>query len=168
MHADPDASQFVNWRENVNRFFIESPAPLERRFGKLTMKGCHFLKSKYHSLSTVFEGSGYHQLDRHSDEFLLSLKQIGANHVLEPVTHLKGSHYAGQICGTLWGVFFWRLSHVTFGESSSLELIWKNGFCGCGLCEIHIPDGVDRLPRDAGPEDSRVLKACLSAGHQVT
>ena len=34
------------------------------------------------------------------------------------------------------------LSRVTFGESSSLKLIGKEAFCGSGVRESHIPDGV--------------------------
>ena len=37
------------------------------------------------------------------------------------------------------------LSRVTFGESSSLKLIGKEAFCGSGVVEIHIPDGVEKL-----------------------
>ena len=38
-----------------------------------------------------------------------------------------------------------NLSHVTFGESSSLKRIGKKAFYGTGLRDIHIPDSVEEL-----------------------
>ena len=37
------------------------------------------------------------------------------------------------------------LSRVTFGESSSLKLLGKGAFCGSGVVEIRIPDGVEEI-----------------------
>ena len=39
----------------------------------------------------------------------------------------------------------WRLSRVTFGESSSFELIGREAFYGSAVVEIHIPDAVEKL-----------------------
>ena len=41
-----------------------------------------------------------------------------------------------------------NLSRVTFGESSSLNLIGNGAFCESGVVEGHVPDGIERLLRD--------------------
>ena len=52
------------------------------------------------------------------------------------------------------------LSCVTFGESSSLKLIGKRAFDKAGLREIHIPDGVKKLPLGDGSRYIWVAKPC--------
>ena len=62
--------------------------------------------------------------------------------------------------------FSWckSLSHVTFGESSSLKLIGKGAFSESGVCEIHIPDGVEVVPCDASPRYTRIVKPLSRRG----
>ena len=55
-----------------------------------------------------------------------------------------------------------NLSRVTFGKSSSLNLIGKDAFSGSGVVEIHVPDGIRPLLADRSIALRYVVPGSLS------
>ena len=64
--------------------------------------------------------------------------------IIGKVKDLTIPDFVEELCGECFYRCF-RLSHVTFGESSSLKRIGTDTFTDSGLIDIHIPDGVEEI-----------------------